>query len=600
MKKFCPAFFLLLLALGSCEFEPSGEFSPDIELGDPPPVWIDLNAEDDTIFLVVEGSVNFNFQTTERKLHMIRVCLGDRCEEFESGTGSFKISIYENVSLGTHVLTIEIYTGTGSGSIADALGTEAFLYSKTWTVIVQNMATPEEGRLKLRWNKYYGNDFKEYVIVKTPEGAESYTLAVIKDKDRTFDYDWLYFGEKAEFKVEVITNTNKINWNSIIYDDDLPRVSNEVNNHELTLTWDKSKYIDNITGYGIYKMEDNTYKLFAEINDNNIFSYTPDNLKFSRLYHFTFLPIPRKMPVYQGGLNDKVKYLGSTTSNYIGDEFEGGAIATPLGDFIYYRITDHTNTNYIYEYNYIKQEITDKIKVGKQNFEFAVSPNRKYILIVDFFEKVIFYNTATKEIKTYTMDSFPGKYKNATYPAISNSGKGIITLYLPDNLDSPYHNTLVYDFADDKSIFQVSPHSFKYHISADGKYFCFCGHTMYQIFEDTALIIPEFSNELIKGPLSFHMNDPELYIIYSNDYLYVKKISDLSTVSEFYLADERLLNIDYNVNKFLTASLDKLHLYDFETGEELWNYPWEFGYRDVRFCYNTVYDSGVRRKMRIY
>jgi hypothetical protein len=605
MKTFYPAIFLFLMALASCEFEPSGEFFPDItEPGDAPPVWIDLNVEHDTIYLVVEGTIHFSFQTTERKLHMIKVCLGISCKTYESSTGSFRISMLENAWPGTHVLTIEIYTGTGSGSMADILGTEGFAYSRTWTVVVQNFITPEEGRLKLRWNKYDGDDFKEYVIVKTPEGAESYTLAVIKDKDRTFAYDWLYFGEKAEFKVEVHTNRSRVNWISGIYSDGLPRVSNEVDNHILTLTWDKSKYIENFTGYEIYGIDFiyNTYTLLAEITDRNITSYSLNNLKFGKFYSFAFLPVPRRMPAYPGGFNDRIKYLGSTTSNYIGELFEGSAIATPLGDFLYYKFTDHTLTNYIYEYNYIKQEITDKIKVGQHVFEYAVSPNRKYILIIDFNKRVLLYNTDTKELKTIALDDFPRKYYSAQHPTISNSGKGAIHLYSPAIPGDPSHSTLIYDFAADKSVFlgRLSPYNFYYQISADARYFAEHGYALYRVLSDTVMVIPEFSSEFNDGRFWFHMSDPELYIINKGEYLYVKRISDQSTVSEFHLAGERLTSIDYNANKFLTTSFEKMHLRDFTTGEELWSYPWAFGWRDVRFCYNTVYDSGERRKMRIY
>jgi hypothetical protein len=604
MKKLYPVLILAILALMSCEFEPSGEFSPDItEPGEAPPVWIDLNVEDDTIVLVVEGSVNFSFQTAGRKLHLIRVCLGYRCEIYESNTGSFKISMHENIWPGTHDLTIEIYTGTGSGSIADVLGAEGFLYSRTWTVIVHSFITPEEGRLKLRWNKYNGHDFKEYAIVKTPEGAESYTLAVIEDKDRTFAYDSFYFGEKAEYRVEVVANNNKIDWISGIYDDGLPRVSNEVDNHILTLAWDKSEYIENLTGYEIYGIDHiyRTYTLLAEITDKNITSYSFNNLKFAKFYEFAFLLVPRRMPAYTGGLIDRIKYLGSTTSNLIGEVFEGSAISTPLGDFMYYKFTDHTNTNYIYEYNYIKQEITDKIKVGKQVFEHAVSPNRKYILIVDFFKTVLLYNTDTKGIKTYTLDDFPGNYYSATHPTISNSGKGAIHLYSPKITGDPSHSTLIYDFAEDKSVFlgRLSPYNFYYQISANAQYFAEHGYALYRVLSDTVMVIPEFSSELSDGRFWFHMSDPELYIIAKDEYVYVKRISDQSTVSEFHLAGERLASIDYNANKFLTTSIEKMHLCDFTTGEELWSYPMAFGYREIRFCYNTVYDSGVRRKLRI-
>jgi hypothetical protein len=608
--KLYSAIFFIILVLVSCEYEPSGENAPDIK---PPnslaPLEVDLNVEGDTIYVIVEGNVDFKFQTSERTFHWVKFCIGINCEIYNSLTGSFEIRVDKNVWPGTHNLTIEVYTGSGSGSIADVLGVEGFLYSRSWTVIVENFIAFDDGNLKLTWNKYSDPDFKEYVIVKTPEGASGYTMAVIDDPDSTVVYDDSYFGGRAEYRVEVNTNSKKVQWISDSFEDDLPGIYNEMNNHLMTLTWDKSKYINNITGYEIYEFDSmfKIYKLIVKITDNNITSYVPDSLRFLKGYSFAFLPISKMMPVYPWGLDDKIRYLGSSTANYIGDKFDGDKIVTPMGDFMYYQITDYTNNcNYIYKYDYTKEEITDKIKLSLNYLEYAVSPNGKFIMINEGFEKVLIYNTDIRELKTYSLELFSDQAVSVSSPSISNNGIGVFQLYEARNNEGvvPF-STFVYDFNNDMKIFQrsLSDYNSSYLISADGKYLCESWHTIYQLLTDTVLMVPEISNELINiSYFEFHMDDPELFVIGKNDYLYVKRLSDLSTISEHYLPDERVLNIDYNVNKFLTHSYGKMHLYDLNTSEQLWNYPSDFLYSlysQVRFCYNSIYDSRSGRKLKV-
>ncbi len=170
MKFHYSTLLFAILVLISCEFEPSGEYFTVVkEPHHVPPIVVDLNVVTDTILIELYGTLTFEFQTADRKFHWIRFCIGNNCETYYSHTGSFAISAYYNVSFGTHDLAIEVYTGTGSGSIADALGFEGFLYSKTWTLIVLESlkdgmkilsVKPDKGSLKLTWEKYNGLDFK--------------------------------------------------------------------------------------------------------------------------------------------------------------------------------------------------------------------------------------------------------------------------------------------------------------------------------------------------------------------------------------------------------------------------------------------------------
>jgi hypothetical protein len=130
--------FSFILVLASCEYEPSGEYSPDIKKPQSaPPLLVDLNAAGDTILIDVFSVLEFRFQTEDKELHWMKYCIGNQCETGNSNAGIYTIHMgAHNVMPGKFDLTIEVFTATGTGSIADVLGAEGFLYSKKFTLIV--------------------------------------------------------------------------------------------------------------------------------------------------------------------------------------------------------------------------------------------------------------------------------------------------------------------------------------------------------------------------------------------------------------------------------------------------------------------------------
>jgi hypothetical protein len=171
-----------------------------------------------------------------------------------------------------------------------------------------------------------------------------------------------------------------------------------------------------------------------------------------------------------------------------------------------------------------------------------------------------------------------------------------------------YYNpaVLVYDFLNEKKIFEgeIYPLSSFFKISPDGRYF----HSKDQVFEiqaETILPVPVISNEIQNCSFfDFHMNDPESFVYVRDDHLYIKRISDLSTVSECFIPWMLyVFNIDYNANQVLVFKEEKFRIYDIVSGEEEGNYPasyWGISSVSVRYCNNTIYDSerGLRLKIK--
>jgi hypothetical protein len=606
MKILYPALFLITLVLVSCEYEPSGEFSRDVrQPDDTSPIWIDLAAEDDTIYTHSDGTLSFMFYTGEKTIHRFEVCVNDKCEIIPYYNGSFNVSMFD-VKPGNYSLTLNIITNTGSGSMADGLGVEGFLYSKRFTLVILDWSAPWSGKLSvkpsqnglnLHWERYNGANFQEYILIKRTDW-NSMHLATITNLGRTTFIDSTYIGENASYKVELVTRDDRRISNEVDYKSTLPKLYiTEVRNNLLTLAWDRSGYLNNIEKYEIYGVNGD-YELLAEITDVNDTSVVLDNLRFPEEYEFLFLPVPKYfVDDYLRDTRHQGIYLGSRAHGFIGEKFSKGRIVNALGDYFYFPAGD-----YIYEYNYIEDRATRTIQLTSFYSDWAVSASRKFILIADNLRSVLLYDFTRS--KSYSLDQFTDVFDMVSAPAISDNGIGVMRLCNFNSAHNEDGNILVYDFVNERKIYQGplgKGITSSLRISADGKYICRNLNTVYQVQDNTILHMPEISNLLATSTdFEFHPADPELFVYKNLDILYLKNLTDLSTVFSCQMNPYSFLyNIDYNANKFLAYSEGMLRLYDLNTCGELWSHPSGRVFTGVRFCYNAVYDPGLGLRLKI-
>ncbi len=209
-------FFLFLIAFlsNSCEFEPHKVYertvienvsAPEIQI-------IELNLEYDTIFLYGSKQIRFNFLSSDQDILAVRFTI-DNAEKYlvKSNEGTFYLD-YGMAVNGIHSLVLEVYTEAGSGSIAEHLGMEGFVFSKSWVLYIDEnyyhnvQSTINDGFLKLYWNRYRGYDFREYIIRRT---GWNFDIEVGKTTSAFF-IDNSYVGEQARYDVEVLTTGGTI------------------------------------------------------------------------------------------------------------------------------------------------------------------------------------------------------------------------------------------------------------------------------------------------------------------------------------------------------------------------------------------------------
>ncbi len=588
--------------LSSCEFAPKGEFYPEVkEPTEPPNISIELNLATDTIIVEYYDNLVFKFQSDDEEIHWVKLYIDNTsCGTYEQNSGTFSITAHDcGNSIGTHEMRLEAFTSSGSGSIADAFGLEGFLFSKTWVLIMKehwdyhlkvNSIKPDNGSLKISWEKFNGFDFKEYIIYKSLyDGSGDDTLAVIKDQHTTSIYDTAYVGEKVYYKVDVnTTDDREYRGEGMEYEDTIPQVFvGPTNNNRFTLVWNRSKFVRNIAYYEIYEWNSYTsnYKKIAQVDNPTDTLCVLDNLAFAVKHNLYLILIPKKMPSYLSGFGDKRLFLGTETEGFVGNEFYGYSVFTPIGDFMYYK-----TYSAIYEFNYKTEEITDCLKATDGSIDsYSVSPNRKFITAVTSSNNYILYNVETKDKKTYSANDLIG-YEYARYNhSVSDIGIGVF--------EKPENGLLVYDFINEKVVMDIKPGVYigNMNISPNGKYFIANRgrYSIYEVQNDTIVQIwDEVDYNINSNYLDFLPSNSERIVLHYDNQLYVKDLNDFSNISVSNIECPAVYHIDYNSNKILGATDEFFYVFDFNNGQKLWEYPalmHAHSPDNFSFCYNTIY-----------
>ena len=272
-------------------------------------VVLDINY--DTIFLYPEKTINFRFSTSKQEIKTVRF-LVDNTEKFtvNSSTGTFILN-YAPFDDGMHTLVLEVYTATGSNSIAELMGAERFLFSKSWKVFVDHnyssgpKASVSNGFLKLSWRKYRDYDFKEYVVSR----MLSYNTEVVLQRLKSTEFiDSSYVGEGGTYVVRVDNQKAQLlNWGEVQVSKDLPFMKlMPVETEPYILSWSKTKYYNAVDSIKVLRNTDlpNNYisvKTTANLNDT---SYTLQTGNFADEVDYRLRLIPKR------------RNIRFTTSNY--------------------------------------------------------------------------------------------------------------------------------------------------------------------------------------------------------------------------------------------------------------------------------------------
>ena len=164
-----------------CEFRPDEihmtKINPPNEHG--PPIMVSLNDKYDTIKIGWATNFTYNITGTNNKVISVIVTLdGQELHHYVGDYGQTFNFILDPAALndGNYHLHLEIMISTRSGSLADILGAEGYLYEMDWPVIVDRTPPRKlniisidslETGVKITWEKFDHPSFKSYKLTKT-------------------------------------------------------------------------------------------------------------------------------------------------------------------------------------------------------------------------------------------------------------------------------------------------------------------------------------------------------------------------------------------------------------------------------------------------
>lgn len=173
-------FFILVLFVFSCEFKP-GEI-PETFVKPPgddaPLLFIEVKPEMDTLKLNTDVWTEFKLTTEEAKVHWVKIFFDDAVVYNSEYSDEWKPKFYVaigNYTEGMHNISVQAFTSSNTGSIADKAGAEGYLYEVDWPITITHNVWPfinirslifKNPGVEVVWDKYDYYGFQSYQFTK--------------------------------------------------------------------------------------------------------------------------------------------------------------------------------------------------------------------------------------------------------------------------------------------------------------------------------------------------------------------------------------------------------------------------------------------------
>ena len=580
---------MAVLIIQSCEYEPSGIYDRAVNEHISPPVIepLYLDIETDTIYLYSNRAVNFSFRSSNQAIKTIKFII-DETERYtvDSDNGVFNL-YYEEFSSGMHTMVIQIYTSSGTGSIAEILGQEGYVFTKSWTLIAdksyknETVATVENGYLKLKWPRYQAPDFNEYIVYRYHgmfEETEIKRLISLAYTDST------YVGEGGHYSVKVSTRDNGlVSWGDLYLDKDFPQLILMPSEREpYRLRWTKPTYynaIDTVT----LKESFNFYDPFTTIKNSQDPGDTIQEItggSFGDRVDFIFKLVPGQGNIFYNSANQRD--YQSEAQFLLGMSFQ----EDPL-DWCN-KILQVSQDEFIY------------VAGGSSVKRFSVSGRRVVEesgcpdsdcsncnlggLVPSSSGRNMVYGENCQTSKIVLLNS--GNFKSSLTADLS---RFICPNYYPevriaDNSTGTVNNCMggfyVIDFNADTALALYKKEGFSggtaLDISSSGEYILlmydslrlvrFSGSEFFNIWSRSY-------NEPAYSLIGFDGSDHSQLYFWDGQTFSVRRCSNFAAVNEFPLTDTYILNIDFYNREILSYSPGHLYIRSYTTGDLLTDIP---------------------------
>lgn len=563
---------LVFFLFNTCEYENRKVYEREVDENVSPPEIsvIELNIDHDTIFCYAQREIRFRFASNDQDIMAVRFTVDNEQQYIaDSDHGIYNLDSW-NFTNGIHSLTMEVYTGSGSGSIAEKLGMEGFLFSKSWVLVIDEnyssniKSAVKDGLLNLSWNRYRGYDFSDYVVYRETGWGGRTEIARVK---ANHFIDSSYVGEGTRYSVEVFYgNSHKLPWGFLNLEKDLPNLHLFVSEtNEYAVNWDKAIYYGAVdtfslllrTNYDAYyskvkttqNPEDTFHVLTTASFGNKIdlklrlkpkkgIFYTQDNFLLFESYLVNLI-----LGHHFGSVNNTIFDLAQVS----GDEF---VYISGCDSLVRYSVSDR---RILERYGY------QPSGCSMCNFtRIKFSASGQYITsYVDCTSDVLLANSldfSTRKIRD--LKSLTG---SMYVPPIPVSDNGIM---IANNSNGGFY---LYNFMTDSTLAFYNKDGATAQglsISKNGNYIFLLHDSLRLVRYENSLFTNVWSHSRFSEPKFYEFDgvNSDRMVLWNGTTFFSKRCSDFSTLNEFPLADELILDIDYYNNRILSYSAGYLNI----------------------------------------
>lgn len=540
-------FISIFSVLYSCKYDTNEVYNSPVNKNVTPPTIETINLDfnnNDTIFICSPDVLNFSFKSSDQKIEAVILSIDNtNPQTIYSNTGVFTID-NNYISIGIHSIKLDVYTKTGTGSIAEHLDTEHFISSKSWILFNQELNTIinktfANGFQKLYWTKCKSRKLIDYIIYNNDDGLST-TL------NSNFFIDSSYLGDQRTMSVKARLSGNiLLDWGTINIEDDLPKLKFQSSNaNEYTINWDKPKYYNAIDTLKIlfhlfYDTKNICLKKTTNIDDTSVLI---DKSYFGCNIFITCQLNPK---------NNKFKNTFGRYEVYkpfvAGIKFSQFRKVFPISNDEC--IVDAYDS--ILRYSIPNKLFNSKIKNSSPGYltNVCVSCKGKYLTsAMGLFNTDNFW-ASTNSIENYSFVNIP----NQNISAVSNNGTGL-SLY-------DYHTFNMFNLSNSEKLAtytdeSIHPEDIK--ISSNGDYFLLTSFNNLILFQFKDNQITEVQRTSDFRFYEFDCRYTNQYLTWDGSKVFIKQLPN-TIINEFAMTD-RICNIDFYNNEMLTYSNGQLYV----------------------------------------
>jgi hypothetical protein len=326
------AILSILLISFSCEYSPSEIPLTEVEEPtEPPSVSVNLTPEMDTLKLFTTANVTYVIDVGAHEIYDLKFLMdgNEMSNVYSNAKGSYYTTIQTySITDGLHELKIRAYTSTNSGSIADKIGAEQFLYEVSWPVYINKKARDQmkftnlqvvPNGVKLSWFKYDYADFQRYMVGRSSL-IPSYNKELVNTTNPylTSIVDNTYI-EGDYVTYSLMAYVDGITTDSRSYVDEIKKPRIKINlDRTFDVNWIPSKYPQNLKSYFLKT----AIPQFGYPEDHEITDLNQTTVRFNEKLGFG------------GNYGVQLRYIPKGYDSYYTFEVVGGLTNVALGDSI--------------------------------------------------------------------------------------------------------------------------------------------------------------------------------------------------------------------------------------------------------------------------